>query len=90
LSSQDPVHWEQGAEHEATDFAGSRRHVAAVDLDALADPEEPMPVIVAGDGTTTVVADLNPELAGVVLDLDVGTPGMSVLEYVGKALLQDP
>jgi hypothetical protein len=44
---------------------------------------------VGGDGTATVVAYLDGELAGVIAHLDVDMPGVAVLEGVGEAFLHD-
>ena len=66
------------------------RHLAAVDLDALADADEPVAEAVARRGALAVVADLDLQLVGPVADGHVRVAGARVLERVGQALLHDP
>ena len=53
-------------------FAASGGHLAAVDLDALADADEPVPEAVARRRPRAVVAHLDLELVRAVADGHVG------------------
>src|SRR5690349_24935480 len=80
--------------HETAPVGGFRGHLAAVDLDAFADADEPVPVAsteaVARRGTDAVVAYLGSQAVGSVAHGHVGVAGAGVLERVGQALLNDP
>ena len=69
---------------------GERRHLPAVCLDPLADADQSVaqPVVLR-EAARTVVAHLEPHLAGRVLDGHVGPARTGVLEGVGESLLDD-
>ena len=69
-------------------FALPARHLAAVDLDALADADEPWPSC-RSCCAVAVVADLDPQLVRLVVQRHVGTACARVLEHVREALLHD-
>jgi hypothetical protein len=64
-------------------------HLAAVDLDALADADEAEAEAVVGCAASTVVADVDPQFVSSVADGHVGVLGVGVLERVGQAFLDD-
>ena len=66
------------------------RHLAAVDLDALADADEPVAEAVALGGADAVVAHLELELGRLVADGHVGLARAGVLERVRQGFLHDP
>ena len=65
-------------------------HLTAVDLDALADAHEPVPLAVARRAALTVVADLDLQLVRPIAHDHVCVAGVRVLERVGQAFLNDP
>src|SRR5437016_3159 len=76
--------WESGAELEATAVRRARGHLAAVEPDALADPDEAVSVSV-GDGRSgavTVVANFDPHFVGQVTDGDLRVARTGMLERV--------
>ena len=85
-----PLDRQSRGEQEAALGAGPGGHLAAVDLDALADADETVTGAVVRRGALAVVADLDLDMVGPVADGDVGLAGMRVLERVGEPLLHDP
>ena len=71
-------------------FAVPGGHLAAVDLDPLADADEAVAEAVARPSARAVVAHLDLQLVGPVAEGHVGVAGARVLERVGQALLDDP
>ena len=61
-----------GCEHEAAAVLAARAHLAAVELDALADADEAVAEAVASPSGRAVVADLDAQLLGRVVERDVG------------------
>ena len=80
---------EARAEDEPALGGRTRAHLAAVDLDALADTDEPVPEAVALRAAPAVVAYLDLQLVGPVTDGHVRVAGMCVLECVRQAFLDD-
>ena len=82
---------EARAEDEAAPGARARGHLAAVDLDALADADEPVAEAVARrarpspSSRTSICSS-----SGAVADGHVRVAGARVLERVGQAFLHDP
>ena len=83
------LEWEARAEDEPAPGRRSCAHLTAVDLDALADADEPVPEAVGRRAAQTVVAYLDLELIRPVADGHVRVAGARVLEGVGQALLND-
>src|SRR5205823_1715424 len=81
---------EPGAEDEAATVGGARAHLAAVDLDAFADADEPVAEAVARRVARAVVAYLDLQLVGPVADGPIRVAGTRVFERVGQAFLDDP
>ena len=72
-------------------LAAPARHLAAVDLHALADARRARARGRRSSArAVAVVADLDLQLVGAVADRHVGLAGVRVLERVGQALLDDP
>src|SRR5439155_21880061 len=66
------------------------RQPAAVELDALADPDQPVPAALSAAPAGAIVDDLEFELAASVAENDDGVAGVCVLEHVRQRLLDDP
>ena len=62
------LEWQAGIEYEAAFRRGAHGHLAAVDLDALADADEAVTEAVARGDTLTVVAHFDVQLVGRVLE----------------------
>ena len=77
------------AEDETASGCRSCGHLAAVDLDAFADADEPVPEAVARGAALAVVAYLELKLVGPIADRHIGRAGARVLERVGQAFLDD-
>src|SRR3712207_4548636 len=83
-----PIDRKPGPEHEASRLTGTREHVTAEDLHAFADTDQPVPqAVLLATRASTVVAHLDLQLSGAVLDVDVGPGGLTVLQRVREALL---
>jgi hypothetical protein len=83
---------ERQARREEEAPAGGRAsgHLAVVEPDTLADPDESVPVTVARRGAQAVVAYFDAQLVGGVLKRYHRFSGIGVLEGVGEAFLNDP
>ena len=77
------------AEHEAAPVRDAGAHLAAVDLHALADADEPVAEAVARRAAEAVVADLELQRVRLVAHGHVGPGRARVLERVRQALLDD-
>ena len=65
-------------------------HLAAVELDALADADQSVAVAVARGRAGAVVVHFDPDLVGRIPDGDLRVAGVGVLERVGETLLNNP
>src|SRR5205823_10347388 len=74
---------------EAAPVGAPGAHLAAVDLDAFADADEPVAETVARRAALAVVAYLDVQLVGPVADGHFSIAGARVLERVGQALLDN-
>src|SRR5581483_6510074 len=90
-SRQVPGEGQAGPEQETSAVRRARRHVAVEEPDSLADPDEAVSAAAAAvRGTAPVVAYLDAQLIGSVVQQNRGLGGVGMLEHVGETLLDDP
>ena len=77
-------------EQEATVCLRACGHLAVVEPDPLADPDEAVAAAVTVPGAPAVVAYLDAQLIGRVVQRYLGFGCLCVLEHVGEAFLDDP